>query len=124
LTRPFKPDWEAGLRPIQFKIFDKSGKLISHYSSCEGPLKYTNYTEQFPPLNISPLDSSYSLKKEQVIIDGAITNIEDYDFTVIIYWATFTGIPGRKLIEKIEALIEDEEINAVIYKLNVDIIEI
>ena len=47
---PFKPNWEPGFRPLQFKIFSKTGNLVSQYSSCEGSLKHTLIKKVFPRL--------------------------------------------------------------------------
>ena len=32
----YKPKWPIGFRPLQFKIFNSEGNLISQYSTCEG----------------------------------------------------------------------------------------
>lgn len=120
---PFKPGWEPGLRPIQCKIFSKNGELIFQYSSCEGSLKRTELYEQFPPKNITPIDSTYSLSDEIRMIDNFPSLNDEKKYITIVYWATFTGLPGRKLIEKMEKNLEEQNINTVIYKLNTDIIE-
>lgn len=122
-SKPFKPDWQPGLRPIQFKVFNTNGDLVSQYASCEGSLKKTKFFDQFPPKNITPLDSTYTLYDEQKMIENFVPDEGNNDYTTIIYWATYTGLPGRKLIQKIEKQLKLENIKSSIYKLNVDNIE-
>jgi hypothetical protein len=57
------------------------------------------------------------------MIEDFPTLNDDKNYITIVYWATFTGLPGRKLIEKIEKNLEEQNINTVIYKLNTDIME-
>lgn len=118
----FKPGWEAGFRPIQFKIFNKSGDLIFHYSPCEGPLKNTLIFNNFPPKNISSIDTSYNIEKEQLLTDEKITIKENSDYVAIIYWATYTGIIGRKFLKKINKILNNQDATIQIYKLNTDYI--
>lgn len=120
---PFKPNWEAGFRPIQYKIFASNGKLIFQYSSCEGFLKQTEIYEKFPPNNITPIDTSYTFEDEKIIIKDSIPKINNADYIAIIYWATYTGIPGRKFIKKIEKTLKSKNENILILKLNTDYIE-
>ena len=117
---PFKPGWEKGLRPIQFKIFNNDGNLIFHYSSCEGPLKYSIFFDQFPPENITPMDFSYNLARENSMIESEIPMEANKDYITIIYWATYTGIPGRRLIKRIEKEFKLKNVSTSIVKLNID----
>ncbi len=117
---PFKPDWETGFRPIQFKIFNKYGDLIFQYSTCEGPIKNTLINKKFPPYNITPIDTTYTIKDEQFLTDDKITVAENTDYVVIIYWATYTGVIGRKFVKKIVTIIADQNYNIQIFKLNTD----
>lgn len=118
----FKPGWEAGFRPIQFKIFNKLGDLIFQYSSCEGPLKNTSIFDTFPPKNISPIDTSYTIENEQLLTVEKLTIKEHTDYVAVIYWATYTGIIGRKFLKKINRLLKNQDVTIQIYKLNTDYI--
>ena len=118
----FKPGWEVGFRPIQFKIFNKFGNLIFQYSSCEGPLKNTSIFDTFPPKNISPIDTSYTIENEQLLTVEKLTIKEHTDYVAVIYWATYTGIIGRKFLKKINKLLNNQDVTIQIYKLNTDYI--
>ncbi len=118
----FKPGWEVGFRPIQFKIFNKFGDLIFQYSSCEGPLKNTSIFDIFPPKNISPIDTSYTIENEQLLTVEKLTIKEHTDYVAVIYWATYTGIIGRKFLKKINKILENQDVTIQIYKFNTDYI--
>lgn len=119
----FKPDWEAGFRPIQCKLFDAEGMLVFQYSSCEGSLKNTAIETQFPPRNISPIDSSYRLQNELELIQTPLPKLENAQAVAVIYWATYTGIPGRNLIKKVTENFRKHQPDMVILKLNTDLIK-
>ncbi|MBC8181167.1 hypothetical protein H8E88_08585 [candidate division KSB1 bacterium] len=118
--KSFKPDWESGFRPIQFKIFSKNDTLIFQYSTCECKLKDTRIYEQFPPKNITPIDTSYTIFDEQKLTNELISKKTDTDYIAIIYWATYTGIPGRKMLTKVERILRENKEKITIYKLNTD----
>lgn len=122
-SKPFKPKWERGLRPIQCKIFNEKGDLIFQYSSCEGSLKRTKFFDKFPPENLFPPDSIYTLEDEIEMVQDFEPERELKDFITIIYWGTYTGIPGRRLVKKMVKELKRENVNTAIYKLNVDIID-
>ncbi|MCK9450888.1 MAG: hypothetical protein M0Q90_04305 [Bacteroidales bacterium] len=122
-SQPFKPGWEAGFRPIQCKLFDADGQLVFQYSSCEGSLKNTAIETQFPPRNITAIDSSYRLQDELELIQTTIPKLENSQAVAVIYWATYTGIPGRNLIKKVTERFKKHEPNIVILKLNTDLIK-
>jgi hypothetical protein len=119
-TLAFKPNWAPGLRPIQFKVFNANGRLISQYSSCEGPLKNTLFKDTFPPINLSPIDTSYTLHEEQRLITDSLKYNKSTDYIVILYWATYTGVIGRRFLIKTEKHFKANGNNIKIYKLNTD----
>lgn len=121
--QPFKPGWEAGFRPIQCKLFDAEGKLVFQYSSCEGSLKNTAIETQFPPQNITTIDSSYRLQDELELIKTPLPKLENAPAVAVIYWATYTGIPGRNLIKKVTENFRKHQPDVVILKLNTDLIK-
>jgi|AMWB02.1.fsa_nt_gi hypothetical protein len=120
---PFKPNWEPGFRPLQFKIFSKTGNLVSQYSSCEGSLKHTLIKKVFPPINITPIDTAYFLTDEERFLEKTIDNTSDADYITLIYWATYTGIPGRHLLKKVEKELRKNKGNLIVYKVNTDDVE-
>ncbi|MGI6410741.1 MAG: hypothetical protein ACOX0V_05825 [Bacteroidales bacterium] len=120
--RPYKPEWDAGFRPVQFKIFDKEGNLVFQHSTCEGTLKHTLIFEKFPPYNITPIDTTYTLEKEQLLIEDKIMNPVCSDYIAIIYWATYTGIIGRRYLKKVNKILIKQDADIFIYKLNTDFV--
>lgn len=119
---PFKPGWEPGFRPVQCKIFSKNDDLIFHYSSCEGSLKQTGIYETFPPINLTPIDSTYTFLMEKDIIRKNVPKRDNVDYVAVIYWATYTGIPGRKFLKNVENALKGKNAEILILKLNTDII--
>lgn len=118
-AKPFKPGWEAGLRPIQVKLFDSTGQLVFHYSSCEGSLKNTGIETIFPPRNLSPIDSTYSFSDEEKMMREPVT-LSNTAYVAVIYWATYTGLPGRNFLEKTAQAFKSQDEQIRILKLNCD----
>lgn len=122
-ARPFKPGWEPGFRPIQCKLFAPDGKLIFHYASCEGPLKNTGIYENFPPNNLSQIDSTYTLTNEMQMASNPLSAYDEGAYIAIIYWATYTGIPGRRFVKKVEKALNEKKVDISIFRMNTDIME-
>ena len=120
---PFKPDWQPGFRPLQVKLFSNSGELLFHYSSCEGSIKKTNISNTYPPNNITPIDSTYTLFDEQLIVEEELQNQTNANNIAIIYWSSFTGVFGRKFVKKTEKKLRKADPNIIILKLNTDYIK-
>jgi hypothetical protein len=124
LTRlAFKPNWEAGFRPVQFKIFNKNGRLISQFSICEGNIKRTGIVTIFPPKNLSPIDTNYTYSLEQNLFIKPYPLLREYNYICTLYWSTYTGIPGRKLLKNVLKYLNSNQNNILILKVNVDYIE-
>jgi hypothetical protein len=104
-AKKYKPNFSPGFRPLQFQCYDKEGKLISQYSSCEGSLEKLELFDSYPPKNYHPFDTLFLVKeKEKYLADDLKTNPNfntDYDLLILVYWSSWMGKPSRKLVEKI-----------------------
>lgn len=103
---PYKPNWPPGFRPIQFKAFDKQGKMVSQYASCEGSWKKRKVFKEFPPRYKSVPDTTISYFKDIKMYKtyyGKNVNVkfEDYDLNIVVYWATWLGKINKNLIKSI-----------------------
>lgn len=104
---PYKPEWQPGFKPIQYKAFDTKGNLISQYASCEGSLKKIGLLNTFPPSNKFEFDSSIVFTNEITLYKnyyGEKPNYssQNYDISFIVYWGTWLGAPGKSLIKNIQ----------------------
>jgi len=106
---PFKPKWEKGFRPLQFKVFNRDQKLISFYASCEGPMKHYKIFDTFPTRSVNFTDTNWTLQMELATFknlnDGESYNLnkgDRKDMYIIAYWATWLGYPGKHVINKIK----------------------
>lgn len=104
---PYKPGWSKGFRPIQFKVFDDKGKLICQYASCEGSLEKLKILKSYPPKNVEyfPVDTNYTFVREKSMIHSICgkydLNYNVAGITFVVYWGTWLGIPGKKLLKKV-----------------------
>ncbi|MBI5539610.1 MAG: hypothetical protein HY951_06090 [Bacteroidia bacterium] len=122
----YKPNWQKGFRPLQFKVFNNYGNLIAQYSSCEGSLHKLKILSEYPPKNIFPLDSTITFINDLKMYRNNNSNVinpslfNNSDLNIIVYWGTWLGHPGKNLLKKIIAykkLYNDKKIN--IIKVNV-----
>lgn len=130
LTSPFKPGWDKSFRPVQFRIYDKTGSPVVHWSSCEGYLKDLGTFDTVPPRNINTLDSTLNLSEDlsrYFTLDGTPAELkipEGYDFYIVIYFARFAYKLSRETIASVYEYVEKHpELNIKVYKINVDVLD-
>ncbi len=122
----YKPGWEKGFKPLQYKAFDKSGKLISQYASCEGNLKKLELLKTYPPKNIFPFDTTQTLQNDITMYrtyrgEKLIIEQEKYDIIFVVYWGKWLGRPGINLLKNIyEYRKFNKNKNILILKVNVE----
>jgi len=121
----YKPNWEPGLRPIQFICFAPDGKIVAQWASCEGNLKRTLST--YPPKSEFASDS---LKKffdfvqslSPVLKSDNSLRLHERKNTYIVYWAIWTGRQSTKLVNELEDyVIKNGGSKEDIYLINTDI---
>jgi len=122
---PYKPNWPVGFRPIQYKVFNSSGSLISQYASCEGSYKKLKIFETFPPKNIWPIDSTQNFAADVKMYrnySGSKLNLDaqQAELNIIIYWGTWMGKYGKGLLKELTRYKKKHPGHKVIiYKVNV-----
>lgn len=105
--KPYKPGWEEGFRPIQFKVFNSNGEIISQYASCEGLLRKLKILDSYPPGNVFPLDSNQTLLNDLKMYrdyNGNKINLRsrnEYDLFFVVYWATCLGKPSLNMMKNV-----------------------
>ncbi len=110
---PYKPGWDGGIGYIQFKMYNKEGRLIAQYQSCEGPRKRNHIMDSFPPGRglLWPADTTLTINDELKYLrnwDGSKVHLDtpfQTDYVFVTYWVTFTGVPGRHLVRDVEKYI-------------------
>lgn len=122
----YKPGWEKGFKPLQFKAFDKSGNLIAQYASCEGNLKKLELLHTYPPKNIFPFDSTQTLQNDITMYrtyrgEKLVIEQGKYDIIFVVYWGKWLGRPGINLLRDIHEYKKTyKNKNTLILKVNVE----
>lgn len=116
----YKPGLRSGFQPIQFRLYDAEGRILSHYISCEGPLKMFDVLDQYPPINILPLDSSNTIQGDLNLVDVDVKSISlKPGTTIFIYSQLWTGAIGSKITKKVIRYAQKHKV-ANIYVFNTD----
>ncbi len=120
-TQPYKPNWEVGFRPLQVRMYNGNGSLISQYSTCEGSLKRAGIFNTFPPKNYYPLDSTLTITDELALHrNPPKVKYQENDLTVFVWWASWLGRPMKNLIEETQQYVADHpDKNIAVYYVNV-----
>lgn len=105
----YKPNWEAGFRPIQFICFDSDGKIVTQWASCEGDLKGT--LASFPPRSKYSGDSTktflnFALGTKPLRNTSSELALNNNRYTYLIYWATWTNKQSINLVNDITRYVE------------------
>lgn len=125
LKNKYKPDWEPGFRPIQFLCFDKNGKLITQWASCESELTKFVLADSIPKSkyksfeNIT-LEETYSHFQDN---SGKALEPSQYrgnDITYIVYWTVWTDRQSKKLVEELEQYTKKTKVKSEIVLVNAD----
>lgn len=103
---PYKLNWPIGFRPIQFRAFDRQGKMVSQYASCEGSWKKRKVFMEFPPKYKTIADSTISFDKDIKMYktyngENLKINCGEYDLSIVVYWATWLGTIDRNLVKAV-----------------------
>jgi hypothetical protein len=127
---PFKPGWTAGLRPMQFRVYDKYGKPIVHYASCEGRLKDLKPFDTVPPRNQVNLDSTLNLQEDldrYFTLDGQKASIKynpGYDFYFVVYVSRYTPRMSKSMCKAINKYRRTHpELKIKIYMVDTDVMD-
>ncbi|SDL94995.1 hypothetical protein SAMN05421823_109113 [Catalinimonas alkaloidigena] len=127
--RPFKPTYELDYQPLlQFKVFGKDGRMLSHYGSIEGDLT-DEVLARVPPHNLSPIYGQYFLEEELAQYrtwEGqpvAFAQLPEADYYVVVWWSVRGGVTSARLQERMARYVAEHPRHKwVLLNVNTDII--
>ena len=119
------------MTPIQFRMFDRSGKFISGWAICCGPEGTIHLYDSFPPRKVPLVDGNPNLFQDIKMyetFDGKDLDLNrilaNHQYVIIAYWAKYLGIPGRTMLQKLEKYIrKNKDKDIVLVKVNLGDIE-
>ena len=123
----FKPGWPKSFRPIQIRVYDKQGKPVMQWASCEGFLKDLKTFDFVPPKNYNGLDTSRSLIRDlsrYSTLEGKPTDIKvpiGIDYYILVYFGKYFPRMSHESFSQVDWYIRKHpELSFKIYKINVD----
>ena len=127
--RPFKPAYDLDYQPLlQFKVFGKDGRMLSHYGSIEGKLT-EEMLQRVPPRNLSPIYGQYYLKEELAQYrtwNGAPVDpaqLPPADYYVVVWWSVRGGVGSAQLQQRMAQYVDEHpEKKWVLLPVNTDIL--
>lgn len=128
----YKLQFGKDYSPIQFRLYDSTGTLITGWEQCFGNAKYFGYFKNYPMTNKPYLQINYNLNFNNDIklfdinqgdIETILTNQKNFKYTLIIFWASWAGSFNKKNFRNIYRYIDKYgSNNFYILKLNTSII--
>ena len=123
----FKPGMAKSFRPVQIRMYGKSGEPVMQWASCEGFLSDLKIFDSVPPRIINGLDTSLNLEDDlnrYFTLEGKPANIivpENFDYYIIIYFAKyFPKLSKESFVQVNQYITNHSEIKCKVYKINVD----
>jgi hypothetical protein len=123
----FKPGMARSFRPVQIRIYGKSGKPVIQWASCEGFLSDLKIFDSVPPKIINGLNTSLNLEddlKRYFTLDGNPAHIivqEGFDYYILIYFAKYFPKLSKESFSQVNRYISNHpELKCKVYKINVD----
>lgn len=104
-------------QPLQYMLFDSTGKLIVHTINCyAGGFPNLQWNrdgafEQFPPRPLVPFEDNgiyFQQIQPHVSALDTSTSSAKYDYTCIVFWDRFMGRQSNRLIKYALKNIEEE----------------
>jgi len=122
---------QSVMTPIQFRMFDRSGKFISGWAICCGPANYLHLYDTFPPKRVPIVDGNPNLFQDIKMyetFDGKDADVNrilgNHQYVIIAYWAKYLGIPSKTMLKKLEKYIaKNKDKDIVLIKVNLGDIE-
>lgn len=123
----FKPGIAKSFRPVQIRIYGKSGEPLMQWASCEGYLSDLKIFDSVPPKIINGLNTSLNLEddlKRYCTLDGKPTHIivpQGFDYYILIYFAKYFPKLSKESFSQVKRyILNHPELKCKIYKINVD----
>jgi hypothetical protein len=126
----FKPGMAKSFRPVQIRLYGKSGEPIMQWASCEGFLADLKIFDTVPPRVINGLDTSLNLAGDlsrYFTLEGKPAKIiipENFDYYILIYFAKYFPKLSKESFSQVNLYRTNHpEIKCMVYKINVDVQE-
>jgi len=116
--------------PVQFRLYDKNGNLLTAWEQCFGNANRLHYFDSIPMkphITESLLNKNLTLKHALNLFDITdnkrntfLLKSKDYDYTIIIVWAAWAGSFTKKNFRNVYEYIKNDTANSYfVLKLNV-----
>jgi hypothetical protein len=126
----FKSGMDNGFRPVQIRMYGKSGEPVMQWASCEGYLSDLKIFDSVPPKIINGLNTSLNLEddlKRYFTLDGKPKHIvvpKGFDYYILIYFAKYFPKLSKESFSQVNRYIANHaEIKCKVFKINVDVQE-
>ena len=123
----FKPGMARSFRPVQIRVYGKSGEPVMQWASCEGYLSDLKIFDSVPPKIINGLNTSLNLEddlKRYFTLDGKPAHIivpASVDYYFLIYFAKYFPKLSKESFSRINRYIANHpELKCKVFKINVD----
>lgn len=123
----FKPGWDSSFRPVQIRVYNRKGKPVAQWASCEGPLSKVGTFDSVPPRNQGTLNESMQLGEDlyqYFNFDGSPAHLipaADYDYYILIYFAKWFPRMSRESFRQVASYSKKHpELKIKVYKISVD----
>ena len=103
----YKPGWPVGFRPLQFLCYDRQGRLVAQYASCES-LLHDNMLRDLPPSGLQLPDTTRRLAHLLHLchlVPGSqplASSPGQYDYTIAVYWTSWLGRQSAQLVARMQ----------------------
>jgi hypothetical protein len=126
----FKPGMAKSFRPVQIRLYGKSGEPIMQWASCEGFLADLKIFDSVAPKVINGLDTTLNLAGDlsrYFTLEGKPAKIiipENIDYYILIYFAKYFPKLSKESFSQVNLYRTNHpEIKCMVYKINVDVQE-
>jgi hypothetical protein len=115
-------------QPLQYKVFDGNGKLVSHLVNCNAGgfpnLKWDWMFDQFPPTSEAGLYDSLLTFGEMnrflnITRDITIEGSKE-EYSVVVIWTAAFGRQNKRFIEQVQEFRRTHAVNVRYYFVNFD----
>lgn len=99
--------------PVQFRFYDSTGKFITGWEQCFGNATKIGYFDTIPmqiatKFNVDYINYNLNFNQDINLFDintnekhKILSNIHNYDYTIVIFWAAWTGVFNKRNFQNI-----------------------
>jgi len=100
--------------PVQLRMYDSHGTFIYGWTQCFGPIERLGLLDSIPlkQLDRLPVNKSLSFQTDLNLFSISeakraehLQNLMKYDYTIIVFWAQWTGWYSKNLLKNIRKYI-------------------